>query len=179
MLELSIHVLDIVHNSVAAGATLIEILVTEDFEKDLLTIEIKDDGEAMNKELLHRAADPFTTTKAKKKVGLGLSLLAQAAEDAGGEFKIDSVPGEGTYVIATFVLSSVDRMPLGDMRPTLLSLVFGSPEMDFAYTHRRAGKTYTFDTREARRLTGGHLASDAPTVRLVRDMLDKETDSLA
>jgi len=178
MLELSIHVLDIVQNSVAAGATLVEILVTDDFEKDLMTIKIRDNGEAMDIELLQRAADPFTTTKPSKKVGLGLSLLAQAAQDAGGKFEIDSVPGKGTSVSASFVLSSVDRMPLGDMRSTVLSLVFGSPEIDFAYTHRRDDRTYTFDTREVRGLTGGHLASDATTVRLVREMLEGAADML-
>ncbi len=178
MLELSIHVLDIVHNSVAAGATFIEIVVTEDSEKDLMTIKIRDNGKAMDSELLRKAADPFTTTKPSKKVGLGLSLLAQAAQDAGGAFEIDSVPGKGTSVAASFTLSSVDRMPLGDMRSTLLSLVFGSPEIDFAYTRRRDDQTYTFDTREVRRLTGGHLASDAATVRLVREMLEGVTDVL-
>jgi anti-sigma regulatory factor (Ser/Thr protein kinase) len=178
MLELSIHVLDIVQNSVTAGATLIEILVCEDLERDLLTIKIKDNGHAMDMEMLRKAADPFVTTKPNKKVGLGLSLLAQAAQDASGGFEIDSVPGKGTSVTASFVLSSVDRMPLGDMKSTLLSLVFGAPEIDFVFSHKIGERTYTFDTREVRRLTGGALTSDAKTVRLVRRMLEEAADVL-
>ncbi|MBN2209482.1 MAG: ATP-binding protein [Candidatus Coatesbacteria bacterium] len=178
MLELSIHVLDIVQNSVAAGATFIEILITEDLERDLLTIEIKDNGHAMDAEMLRKAADPFVTTKPNKKVGLGLSLLAQAAQDASGEFEIDSVPGKGTSVTASFVLSSVDRMPLGDMTSTLLSLVFGATELDFAFSHKRGNRMFAFDTREVRRLTGGALTSDAKTVRLIRRMLEGAADML-
>lgn len=178
MLELSIHVLDIVQNCVAAGATLVEILVTEDFARDLLTMKIKDNGSGMDVEMLRKAADPFVTTKPNKKVGLGLSLLAQAAQDASGEFEIDSAPGKGTSVTASFVLSSVDRMPLGDMKSTLLSLVFGAPELDFVFSHTRGERTHTFDTREVRRLTGGGLASDARTVRLVREMLERATGNL-
>ncbi|MCD6328199.1 ATP-binding protein [bacterium] len=170
------HVLDIVQNSVAADATLIKILIAEDFESDLLTISIADNGKAMTKEMLSRVVDPFVTTKANKKVGLGLSLLAQAAEDAGGEFSIDSVLGEGTVVVASFALSSVDRMPLGDMKSTLLSLVFGAPEVDIIYEHRTCERAFTFDTREVKRLTGSALTSDTRTVRLVREMLDEVTD---
>lgn len=172
MLELSIHVLDIVQNSVAAFATIVEISVTEDTEKDLMSIEIRDNGSAMDSEMLLRAADPFVTTKPGKEVGLGLSLLSQAARDTGGGFEIDSVPGRGTTVTASFVLSSVDRMPLGNMKSTLLSLVFGSTETDFVYTHKSNGQTFTFDTREVRKLTGGTLTSDAKTVRLVREMFE-------
>lgn len=172
MLELSIHILDIVQNSIAAGATWVEVLALEDLEGDLMTIKITDNGRAMNSELARRATDAFVTTKQDKQMGLGLALLAQAARDAGGAVKIDSVPGRGTTVTATFVLSSVDRMPLGDMKSTMLSLVFGSPEMDFAYVHKKGAATCTFDTRNVRRLTGGQLKSDSKTIRLVREMLE-------
>ena len=179
MLELSNHILDIAQNSIAAGATLIEIEVTEDLERDLMTVEIRDNGKAMDSEMLRRVIDPFVTTKQGIEVGLGLPLLAQAARDAEGEFDIASVPGKGTAVTASFTLSSVDRMPLGDMKATLLSLVFGAPEIDFAYTHNRQKRTFTFDTREVRKLSEAPLTSSAKTVRLVRAMLQREEDIFA
>lgn len=171
MLELSNHVLDIVQNSTAASATIVEITIVEDTEKDLMKIEIKDNGSAMDSEMLSKAVDPFVTTKPGKKVGLGLSLLAQAARDTGGDFEIDSAPGRGTAVTATFVLSSIDRMPLGNMKSTMMSIVFGAPETDFVYAYRRNGQTFTFDTREVKRITGGPITSDGRTIRLVREML--------
>jgi len=178
MLELSIHVLDIVQNSVAAGATRIEIHVTEDLKRDLMTIEIIDNGKAMDSEMLDKVTDPFTTTKQDKEVGLGLALISQAAKEAGGGLEVKSVPGQGTTVTASFMLSSIDRMPLGDMKSTILSLVFGSPEIDFAYMHKKGIETCTFDTRDVRKMTGGQLFSDARTIRLVREILESQLEKI-
>ena len=178
MLELSIHILDIVQNSVAAGATLIEIHITEDHEKDLMTIQIRDNGKAMDSEILDKVTDPFTTTKQDKEVGLGLALISQAAKEAGGDLEVESVPGKGATVTASFVLSSIDRMPLGDMKSTILSLVFGAPEVDFAYVHNNGVQKCTFDTRDVRKMTGGKLLSDAKTIRLVRGMLESQIERI-
>ncbi|MBN1592145.1 MAG: sensor histidine kinase [Candidatus Coatesbacteria bacterium] len=176
MLELSNHVLDIAQNSTAAGAELVEIEIDEDFENDLMTVVIRDDGCAMDEEILKIAADPFVTTKAGKKVGLGLPLLAQAAMDAEGEFDISSTPGVGTTVTASFRLSSVDRMPLGNMKSTMLSLVFGAPEIDFVYTRKRGERSYRFDTREVRNLGDGTMLSSAKTIQMVQSMLREEDE---
>ena len=83
MEDLSLHVLDIAENAVAAGATRITILINENEARDLLTIRISDNGPGMTKEAARRALDPFFTTKGKR-TGLGLPLLAQAAEQCGG-----------------------------------------------------------------------------------------------
>ncbi len=178
MLELSIHVLDIVQNSVAAGATLIEIHITEDLERDLMTIEIIDNGKAMDSEMLGKVTDPFMTTKQDKEIGLGLALISQAAKETGGGLEVESVPGRGTTVTASFVLSSIDRMPLGDMESTILSLLFGSPEIDFIYVHKKGVQTCTFDTRDVRKMTGGQLLSDAKTIRLVRELLENQLERI-
>ena len=59
MRELSLNILDIVENSVRAGATLIKVSV---IAKDgFLTIEIADDGKGMSEEFLRSVTDPFTT----------------------------------------------------------------------------------------------------------------------
>ena len=50
MRELSLNVLDIAQNSLSAGATLVEITVTEDTAADQLTIVIKDNGRGMTGE---------------------------------------------------------------------------------------------------------------------------------
>ena len=72
MKELSLNILDIVENSVKAGATLTEILLTE--EQNQLTITIRDDGCGMDAETVKRVTDPFYTTRTTRKVGLGLPL---------------------------------------------------------------------------------------------------------
>ena len=150
MEDLSLHILDIVDNSLRSEAKLVEISVVEDTEQDLLTLEIKDDGRGMDTEKCARAADPFFTTKPGRRFGLGLALLAQATREAGGEFQVCSVPDGGTTVRATFRRSHPDRKPLGDMAATLQTLVVGHPEVDFVFNHRSAAESMHFDTREVR-----------------------------
>jgi len=150
MEDLSLHILDIVDNSLRFEAKLVEISVVEDTEQDLLTLEIRDDGRGMDPEKCARAADPFFTTKPGRRFGLGLALLAQAAKEAGGELRVSSLPDAGTTVRVTFRWGHPDRRPLGDMSATLETLVVGHPEVDFVYNHRRAAEITHFDTREVR-----------------------------
>jgi signal transduction histidine kinase len=151
MEDLSLHILDIVENSIAAMAKRIEIRIDEDRDKDLVTIEIRDDGKGMDEQTLKKALDPFFTTRTTRRVGLGLSLLAQAARDSEGTFDLSSSPGKGTMVNATFRLSHPDCKPMGDISQTMQVLVMSHPEVDFLYEHKSDSSTYRFDTREVRK----------------------------
>jgi len=146
MQELSLHILDITENAVAAGARQVFIAMTEDRVEDRLMLEIRDDGTGMDAADLKQVLDPFFTTKKVRRVGLGLPLLAQAAEDAGGSFAIQSEPGKGTVVTAVFRLTHMDRQPLGDLAGTLVTLITGNPEVHFVYRHCCNGRTYVLDT---------------------------------
>ncbi|MBM4031459.1 MAG: ATP-binding protein [Planctomycetes bacterium] len=150
MEDLSLHILDIVDNSLRSEAKLVEISVVEDTQRDILTLEVKDDGRGMDAEECARAADPYYTTKPGRRFGLGLALLAQSAREAEGDFHVSSAPDGGTTVRATFRRSHPDRKPLGDMAATLQTLVVGHPEVDFVFNHRSAGESMHFDTREVR-----------------------------
>ena len=90
MEDLSLHILDIVENSVAAHADQIEIRISEDKKKDLLSVEIIDNGTGMDKKTVEKALDPFYTTKTVRRFGLGLSLLSDAAKAANGHLSIKS-----------------------------------------------------------------------------------------
>ena len=94
----------------------------------------------MNEATLERAMDPFYTTKKVRRVGLGLPMLAEAAERAGGSFTIQSQEGAGTRVEVEFRLSHIDRQPLGDLAGVLVTLIAGNPEVDFLYRHRCDGQ---------------------------------------
>ncbi len=150
MEDLSLHILDIVENSIRAGATKIEIKIVENVKADLLTIEINDNGRGMNEETVRKALDPFFTTKSKKKVGLGLSLLAHAARESEGDIKIESEVDKGTSVMATFGYSHIDRKPIGNMEKTLKTLITGNTEVDFIYEHKSDESVVRFDTGDLR-----------------------------
>ena len=148
MEDLSLHILDIAENSISASAKRIEIRVDEDKAKDLLSVEIKDDGKGMDEQTLQKVLDPFFTTRTTRRVGLGLSLLAQAARQSDGKIELSSGPGKGTTVKAVFRFSHPDCKPVGDIHETIRTLVAGYPGVDFLYEHKKNGSIYRFDTRE-------------------------------
>ena len=137
MEDLSLHILDIVENSLRANAKNIEVRLIQNEEKDQLILEVIDDGEGMNEETVRQSLDPFFTTKTGKKVGLGLPFLVQAAEEADGELKVESIEGRGTRVVVTFRLSHVDRKPLGNVEETMKCLKATHPEVSFRFEHVR------------------------------------------
>lgn len=138
MRELSLHILDILQNSVEAGATLVELTIEEDSIQDRLTIAVSDNGCGISEERLQQVFDPFHTTRRTRHVGLGLPLLKAAAQRCGGDVTIRSQVGVGTALEATFQRSHIDRAPLGDMTSTLLSFVLGG-RCDLHYAHRVCG----------------------------------------
>src|SRR5208283_45535 len=150
MLELALHVLDIAENSSRAQASLIEITIAEDLERDIFSLEIKDNGQGMDAQAMEKALDPFYTTKKVRRIGLGLPMLKQAANTAQGRFSLQSEVGKGTVVHAEFKHSHIDRQPLGDIAGVITMLILGNPDIDIIYTHRKNGNTYILDTRELR-----------------------------
>lgn len=148
MEDLSLHILDIVENSVAARADKIEIRLTEDKKKDLLSVEIIDNGIGMDKETQKKALDPFFTSKTVRRFGLGLPLLSEAAKAANGHLSIKSKKGEGTKIKADFQYSHIDRKPLGDIDQTIITLIIGNPEIDLIYIHKKNSHEYSLDTRK-------------------------------
>ncbi len=150
MISLSLNILDIVQNSISAGASEIFIGIRELQKTDLYEIEIKDNGCGMPEELLKKVTDPFVTTRTTRKVGLGLSLLKYHAQLTGGDLNIDSTEGSGTQLKATFSMSHVDRQPLGDIAGVMIILIAANPEIDFLYQHITDNGEYSFSTRETK-----------------------------
>jgi anti-sigma regulatory factor (Ser/Thr protein kinase) len=173
MEDLSLHVLDIAENSIAAGAQHVQIRVQESRQDDLLSIEIIDDGRGMSEDMLQKATDPFFTTRTTRRVGLGLSLFEQAAKRAGGEFKIACSPGAGTKVTGVFQLSHVDRQPLGDMNETLLALVVGNPQIEFTYLHQTDDSEISFSTNEIETQLGDIPINSPRGISAVRKSLEE------
>ena len=151
MRDISLHILDIAENSVKAGAKNIIILVDENIEKNELTLEITDDGRGMKQELAEKAADPFVTSRTTRKVGLGISLLKEAAKAADGGLKILSKENKGTKIKAWFKYDHLDRKPLGNIAETIISLILMSADAEISYIHRKNGEEFIFDTKEIKK----------------------------
>lgn len=139
MKELSLNILDIAMNSVKAGSTLIKIDIRENQTE--LVILITDNGCGMTREFLESVTDPFCTTRTTRKVGLGIPFFKLMAEQTGGCLKIDSrselefPDSHGTKTEAHFNKTHIDCLPLGDVASSIVTLIQGSPTIDFEFTH--------------------------------------------
>ena len=137
MRELSLNVLDIAQNSVAAGSSLVTVEAIENTAKHELTLCVADNGKGMTKEQLEAVRDPFFTTRTTRKVGLGVPLFKMAAEMTGGALTIESELGKGTTVTAVFKTDHVDFTPLGDMTSTIVALITMNTHIDFVYHFKK------------------------------------------
>jgi hypothetical protein len=151
MQDLSLHILDVVENSIASKASQVQIRIIEDLEQDRMILEIEDDGEGIPPELVEQVVDPFFTTRSTRRIGLGLSLLQQAARACEGDLEVRSRQGQGTLVRAHFRYHHIDRKPLGDIASTLVALIAGNPAVDFLYMHSKADKAFCLDTAQFKR----------------------------
>ena len=154
MPEIALNILDVAENSIRAKASLVEISVSVRPKEDRMEVIIRDNGCGMDTEQVKKVQDPFFTTRKTRKVGLGVPFFKQAAEYTGGTFSITSEKGKGTQVYASFVLSSIDRMPLGDISGTIHTLVVFHPDRDFIYRYIYDDKSFVLDTREMREILG-------------------------
>lgn len=150
MKDISYHIMDIVQNSLNAGAKTITVDILQESSGGRLTLRITDDGRGMSGELLRQVTDPFFTTSVTKKVGLGLPLLKQNAELTGGTFSITSEVNKGTTVTAVFNSNHIDMIPMGDMAVTFKMLIAANPDRDFVYNHRYNNHGFCMDTRVVR-----------------------------
>ncbi len=160
--DLSLYILDIAMNSVRAGAKHIEILLEEDADA-VLTLTIRDDGCGMSEEQVSRLFDPFFTTRKTRGVGLGIPFLQMLAQQTGGDVTVASKSEQeyadhGTVVTAVFHADHIDFIPLGDLTESILTLIQGSPDVDFIYRHTTPSGSVTMDTAEMRSVLGDDIS---------------------
>lgn len=171
MKELSLHILDVAENGISAGADEICIGVMEDRQRNRLEVTIADNGRGIPADQIDRATDPFYTSRTTRRVGLGLSLLDAAARQCGGHMKITSDVGKGTKIVAEFVHDHIDRAPLGDMAGTMITLIMGSPTVDFEYRHQVDAAEFVLNTREVKEAFDGRPVSDPAVFKYIMTTL--------
>jgi anti-sigma regulatory factor (Ser/Thr protein kinase) len=176
--ELSLHILDALQNSVEAEATRIQLSIEESLRDDVLKITIVDNGRGMSEDLTKEVLNPFVTTRTTRHVGLGLPLFAAAAERCNGGLRIDSKPGAGTTVVATFQHSHIDRAPMGNLTATVMAVMLAERPVDIQYRHTVDGRTFELDTAEVRRELAGIPLSHPLVREWLESMLDEGQASL-
>ena len=178
MKEIALHLLDIVQNSVKAGASHVDIgfALASD---GLLTMTVRDDGCGMSPEFVERVRSPFVTTRTTRKVGLGIPLLMQNAMQSGGRVDIDSQVGVGTTITAVFDTRSIDCLPLGDLASTMATIVMGSPDKPEFSLHceSEAGES-DFSTETVRAVMDGVSLAEPAVVQWIQESLQEEIEPI-
>jgi nitrogen fixation/metabolism regulation signal transduction histidine kinase len=183
MKELSLNILDVAENSVKAGASLTQILLTE--KDNVLTIEIVDDGCGMDEDVVRSVTDPFYTTRTTRKVGMGIPLLKLACEQTEGQLTIESTTIEedptahGTHVTATFNMDHIDFTPLGDVSSSVLTLIQGHPDTDFLFRHEKDGQVVELDTRQLREVLEDVPLNSYDVLEWIREYLREQYEALS
>lgn len=170
------HILDLVQNSIEANANEVLLEIIENNAADTLTIRVNDDGRGMDEATIRLVRDPFVTTRATRKVGLGLPLIDMSATRCDGYLKIESSLGKGTLVEAVFRHSHFDRPPLGNMVETIKSLVIANPKLDLKYRHIVNGNEFQLSTFELTANLGDVPLSHPDVILWLHDYL---TENLA
>lgn len=172
MKDLSMHILDIVENSIKAGAKQVEVELR--YVDNRQEITISDNGCGMDAEMVKRITDPYTTSRTSRKVGLGLPFLKMNAEQTGGNLMISSVPGRGTTVKAVFMTDNIDCVPPGDLASSLSLLMTGNPEVNFVIRLIKDDDVFEVSSDEINEVLDGIPISHPKVGVFVRNMLKEE-----
>jgi hypothetical protein len=178
MKEISLHLLDIAENSAAADSRNISVHVHEDLFHDRFSASVIDDGRGMDSKTVEQVQDPFYTTRTTRSVGLGIPLLKLAAEQAEGSFSLQSKPGNGTWVEAEFRHSHIDRMPLGDLSSTFLTLLISHPQIEWTFLYRvsdQNGKSrdFLFESAELMSELGDVSLTEPEVLTFLRSIFEE------
>jgi anti-sigma regulatory factor (Ser/Thr protein kinase) len=173
MKEISLHIMDLLQNSIRAEASIIQIVVEEQVNENQLKIVIEDNGHGMSPDILKRAMDPFFTSRTTRKVGLGISLFKQLVEQCNGDLAITSEEGKGTRLMAHMDLNHIDRQPMGDIAGVMVLLFSANPEIRFMYSHETEKGKYEVDTLEIKDILGEIPVYSPDIIHFLKEMIQE------
>jgi len=178
MEDLAMQMLEIIMNSVHAGAGSIEIRIVDSAAENLISMTVSDDGCGMNKALLQRVADPFTTTRETRRIGMGVPFMKGLTEQCGGRFSIRSRPGEGTILTATVQRDHIDTPPMGDLGEMMMNSIQANGDIDYDFHNRTDKGEFVFDTREAKEMLDGVSLLEPSILLWIRDYIREGVGSV-
>lgn len=178
MNDLSLYLLDLVENSIAAKASMIEVEVAEDRKANRLSLTICDNGRGMDETTREKALDPFFTTRTTRRVGLGLPFIRMAAEDALGTFSLESALGVGTTLCATFVADHVNTPPLGDLAATLCAISLHQDVTGFRYVHVVDGRRFEYDLQQVKTILDGTPLTAGGVMKFLHQYIHENIDHI-
>jgi len=132
---IDLHIIDIVHNSIRAGATKIGIDIEDNISGNLFSVKITDNGCGIDEETLKAINDSFYSSRKERKIGMGIALLKYHSELAGGKFYLKSELGKGTEIFGSFMKDHIDMQPLGDFADAFANFICQYQDIEFEITY--------------------------------------------
>jgi hypothetical protein len=172
------YITDLVQNSVEAdsGVVIVDLVERGD---DTIKVYIADDGSGMDAETLARVRDPFFTDGRKhehRKVGLGISFLAQFMGQCGGTWEISSEKGVGTSLFFQYDRKNTDAPPMGDLASTIVCCLGLPGGFDMKFTRTLGDDSYSVTRSELLETLGD--ISDAESLLALREFLRSSEQEL-
>lgn len=176
MRELSLHILDLMQNSLEAGAGSIKLIIKAQKHEDIIGISIIDNGSGIKPDMLTNVTDPFVTTRKTRPVGLGLALFKEQCELTGGDLKIASEPGKGTSLEGRLVISSIDRLPLGLLDETVAVVAMAKPDLDLELILECGTACFRLSLNEVRDKLGDVPVNEPAVILWLRSLIKEQQE---
>lgn len=108
-------ILNVLHNAIDAVADIPEgqVDISLTFARDLVAIEIRDNGVGIPTEDLQRIFSVFESSKGNRGTGLGLPVSQKILQEHGGDIQVTSQIGQGSC----FRLALPNRTPTAETQP--------------------------------------------------------------
>lgn len=172
------HLLDLIQNSISAGADLIKITIQESTIQNILVVSVEDNGKGMDKDTINKVKDPFFTSRTTRKIGLGIPLLLAAAKRCDGDLIINSEIGKGTKISAYFKLNHIDRAPMGNVWSMMSGVIACNGDIDFEYTHIYNGRLFQMKTRDIKNVLRSVPISSPEVTGWIEEYLRENINNL-
>lgn len=176
MKEISMHILDIVMNSIKADASLIELIIEDSKINNYLKLTIKDNGKGMSEEIINNVTNPFYTTRTTRKVGLGIPMLKESCERCNGYLKINSKLRVGTTIFCLFERNNIDRAPLGNMGETIMTIINSMDNCDLIYSHITDEGNFIFNTIDIKTTLEGLDIKDNSILLWIKEYINENVN---
>ena len=174
--DLSLHILDLGENSIRAKASLLKILIRK--ENDFLSLSIEDNGKGMDEGEVELVKDPFTTSRTTRNVGLGIPFFKDACELTGGNISLESSPGLGTKIKGTMTLSHIDRLPLGDIGESFISLILFDTNLTYIINIENETESFSLSTDDIKNELGEVEISEFSVLEWIKSFINSKISEI-
>ncbi len=146
MWDLSLHLFDLMENSIRSGASTVAVTIAENRESRILTLVVEDDGPGM-KSFPAEMLNPRYDKNSKKEDRQGIPLLRSTAERAKGGLTAAQSPLGGVAVVAMFRIDLINTKTWGNVPATFESVACTNPLVEIRCHLIQDGREKSYENR--------------------------------